>query len=277
MIAVFQSLLAPSVSRSRRTLVMLAAVTGVVLVVIHYQISLTGRAHHASVEWRRGQHISRVAMMYNYSVGLVWPHDNFDDYDDRIASQVDFVNTYAWQKRTRKLKVILRVGDFNFDNWIAGKELFLRDNCPITDCWNTHNRSRAREADALLISEIGMSTRRFYLPKPRGQIWIAQHRESPLHNRIDPKSVRGLINWTATYRHDSTIPFRIPYKLVPSGTTTAAVVSGDRGINYAANKTKLVAWFVSNCWASNNRMRYAQQLSKFIKVRRNAMSQYSVS
>ena len=77
--------------------------------------------------------------------------------------------------------------------------------------------------------------------------------------------MRGLINWTATYRHDSTIPFPY-YKFVPSGPSTTAVTSGDAGINYAANKTKLVAWFVSNCHASNNRMRYAKELSQFIQV-----------
>jgi len=249
---------------------MLAAVTGVFLLVIHYQLSSTDHvtlelssADHVTLEWRRREHISRVMTMYNYSVGLVWPHDDFDDFDDRIASQIDLMNTYARQKRSRKLKVILRVGNFNFDNWTAGQEQFVRDKCPITDCWNTNNRSQAPEADALIISEFRWSTRRFYLPKPRGQIWIAQHRESPLHNRIDPRSVRGLINWTATYRHDSTIPF--PYsKFVPSG--PAAETSGDGRINYAANKTKLVAWFVSNCEASNNRMRYAKELSQFIQV-----------
>jgi len=31
---------------------MLAAVTGIVLLVIHYQLSSTSHAHHASLEWR---------------------------------------------------------------------------------------------------------------------------------------------------------------------------------------------------------------------------------
>lgn len=36
--------------------------------------------------------------------------------------------------------------------------------------------------------------------------------------------------------------------------------------NYALNKTKKVAWFVSNCGARNNRLQYAQELSKHIQV-----------
>ena len=175
------------------------------------------------------------------------------------------MNVYARQKRNRKLKVILRVGNYNFDNWVAGQEQFVRDQCPITNCWMTNDQSQARAADALLISEFYDSSRPLYLPKPLRQVWIAQHWESPLHNRIDPKSVRGLINWTASYRHDSTVVFRYG-KMVPSAAATAAVTSGAASVNYAAGKTKLVAWFVSNCNAGNQRMRYAQELSQFIQV-----------
>ena len=37
--------------------------------------------------------------------------------------------------------------------------------------------------------------------------------------------------------------------------------------NFAANKTKAVAWFVSNCGARNNRLKYAKELGKHIQVR----------
>lgn len=36
--------------------------------------------------------------------------------------------------------------------------------------------------------------------------------------------------------------------------------------NYAQNKTKKVAWFVSNCGARNGRLNYAHELQKFIQV-----------
>jgi len=209
--------------------------------------------------------ISDVTTLYNYSIGLVWPRSDVDDDDDRILSQIDVMNVYGRQKRNRKLKVILRVGNFNFETWVAGQEQFVRDGCPIVDCWMTNDQSQARDADALLISEFRDSSRRLYLPKPRRQIWIAQHWESPLHNRIDPNSVRGLINWTASYRRDSTIVFRYE-KMIPTIQATASVTSSDGSFDYASGKTKLVAWFVSNCNAGNQRMRYAQELSKFIQV-----------
>lgn len=235
-------------------------------------------------------------MMHNYSIGLVWPRHNdndnndndddddivlvwprndADDVDDRIASQIDVMNVYARQQRNRRIKVILRVGNFNFDNWVAGQEQFVRDQCPITSCWMTNDQSQARDADALLISEFSDSSRHLYLPKPLRQVWIAQHWESPLHNRIDAKSVRGLINWTASYRHDSTVVFRYG-KLAPGAPASVAVTSGEELVNYADGKTKLVAWFVSNCKPGNQRMRYALELSRFIQVCRETSHYHDI-
>lgn len=36
--------------------------------------------------------------------------------------------------------------------------------------------------------------------------------------------------------------------------------------NYALNKTKKVAWFVSNCGARNGRLQFAHELAKHIQV-----------
>jgi hypothetical protein len=36
--------------------------------------------------------------------------------------------------------------------------------------------------------------------------------------------------------------------------------------NYASNKTKAVAWFVSNCGARNGRLNYAKELQKYIQA-----------
>ena len=54
-----------------------------------------------------------------------------------------------------------------------------------------------------------------------------------------------LVNWTATYRSDSTIV--TPYEKWVYYDDT--VRTGTQHINYAAGKTKKVAFFVSNCGA----------------------------
>jgi len=93
-------------------------------------------------------------MMYNYRMGLVQPCYN----NDRIMSQIDVMSAYSQQKRNCKLKLILRVVNFNFNNWVAGREQLVRDQCPITNCWMTVDQSLARDDDALLISEFYDST-----------------------------------------------------------------------------------------------------------------------
>ena len=65
-----------------------------------------------------------------------------------------------------------------------------------------------------------------------------------------------------TYRLDSDI-------VMPYGwfyPRTANVKRLEKSINYAQGKTKLVAWFVSNCHRLNGRLEYAERLQDFVTV-----------
>lgn len=90
--------------------------------------------------------------------------------------------------------------------------------------------------------------------------------ESPRQNRVDPMSVRYLINWTMNYRRDSTIP--VPYGLMtaakpPDTSSRPSVAPPQPAVNYAAGKKKKVAWFVSNCGDTRNgRGNYVAELNK---------------
>jgi len=72
-----------------------------------------------------------------------------------------------------------------------------------------------------------------------------------------------MINWTATYRHDSDIV--IPYGrwayFDPSATRVQQLNK-----NYSLNKTKQVAMIVTNCDTDNKRLLYAKELGKHISV-----------
>lgn len=93
----------------------------------------------------------------------------------------------------------------------------------------------------------------------------------------------NVINWTASYRADSTVvtPYAkfVPYAALPSTALKPPVHPGSRRKqsksgpstmpvrrNYAAGKSKMVAWFVSNCGALNARMEYVQELSEHVPV-----------
>ena len=232
----------------------------------------------------------------------VWPLDD-NETDDRIMNQnavaaayrtvledaagrrdddVDGGNSSSIagggnvESRNVRSKVVLRVGHYNFLDlgWIDGRRRFVDDRCPIDACWLTSNESLAPTADALLISEFDDGVRPRYLPKPTGQIWIAQHLESPRHNRIDTSALRGLVNWTATYRRDSTIPLPYFKFVAATGTRSTTSASADDAknrsstdtVNYAEGRTRMVAWFVSNCGDGNGRLAYGHELALYVPV-----------
>jgi glycoprotein 3-alpha-L-fucosyltransferase len=70
------------------------------------------------------------------------------------------------------------------------------------------------------------------------------------------------INWTATYRQDSII--NTPYERFTFFKNYTKPSPPKR--NYAQGKTKLIAWFVSNCMAENGRLTYARELQKHVPV-----------
>lgn len=63
-------------------------------------------------------------------------------------------------------------------------------------------------------------------------------------------------------RRDSTV--MAPYEKWQYYDTKVQQLEQDH--NYALNKTKKVAWFVSNCGARNGRLQYAHELQKHIEV-----------
>jgi len=198
--------------------------------------------------------------MLNGSSDMVWPR-TVNETDDRILSQIRFMEHYGTLPANRTMKHILHVGHFNFENVRDGQYEFVSAKCPVQECSITSNESLSDFVDVLLISEMSYFNYLQYLPKPAHQLWIAQHWESAMHDRIHTWLVRRYINWTVSYRRDSTLG--ISYGKF-------ARVRNDDGnqqtVDYSAGKTKQVAWLVSNCNAKNNRLAYAHELAKYIEV-----------
>lgn len=85
--------------------------------------------------------------------------------------------------------------------------------------------------------------------------------ESPYHT-TSLTTWKNQINWTATYRSDSTLV--APYERFTYFNSSVTQLPLKK--NYATAKKKKVAWFVSNCGARNNRLGYAKELAKYIEV-----------
>jgi glycoprotein 3-alpha-L-fucosyltransferase len=176
-----------------------------------------------------------------------------DEYNDRILVQIKHVP--KWYRKDSPLKYIYVPGGI-WDTPL-GQKKFTEQQCPVDQCYlTTHPRHKA---DAVLIQN---SVDGFRLSKHPGQIWILWLLESPL-NSIDLHWLHNKINWTASYRADSTIV--TPYeKFVPDSNARNRPPISTR--NYAKGKTKLVAWFVSNCNVVNKRLEYARELRRHVTV-----------
>ncbi|KAH9424878.1 Alpha-(1,3)-fucosyltransferase 7 [Dermatophagoides pteronyssinus] len=199
---------------------------------------------------------------------ILWPEEmtvNDDkSMNDRIINQLMYIpNNYDEQqfypKGHRSLKkILLAFGKQSWPGLPMGRQIFIEDKCPVNACFIMSNKALIDKADAVIFKD------RFIWPsKGRPsikQIWILFLLESPLHTQVFSSLPSNVINWTATYRHDSDIvaPYAKFFTFNNSKHQTTK--------NYAKGKTKKVAWFVSNCGAKNKRLEYARELSRHIDV-----------
>lgn len=184
-----------------------------------------------------------------------------DPTNDRIIDQLMFVPPQQDGDpgdSDAPLKTILAWGGLaQWGGVKGGRGEFLKQNCPVSTCALTNDRNQKESADLILFKD---SLNKPDFLKPPNQIWMLYMLECPLHTGsvLQP----DLVNWTATYRSDSTIV--TPYeKWVYYDDTVKART---QQINYAAGKTKKVAIFVSNCGARNGRLQYARELANHIQV-----------
>ncbi|XP_037822771.1 LOW QUALITY PROTEIN: glycoprotein 3-alpha-L-fucosyltransferase A-like [Lucilia sericata] len=183
-----------------------------------------------------------------------------DPHNDRIVNQLMYVPpNYEEIKTSGKLKTILLYNGLGPWNVKAGRDVFLRSKCPVDTCSITASRDQANTADMILYKDhyIPTGIRR---PANSKQVTMLYYLECPYHTQN--VKVPDAINWTATYRRDSDIV--APYEKWVYYDSRVHQQEQDR--NYAANKTKKVAWFVSNCGARNGRLQFAHELGKYIDV-----------
>ncbi|XP_053404157.1 glycoprotein 3-alpha-L-fucosyltransferase A-like [Mercenaria mercenaria] len=149
-----------------------------------------------------------------------------------------------------------------------GRTTFIEHDCNVKNCELVSNPNPGEIYDARMFKEIDLNS---YLVKSMfketmrtpDQVWIMFGLESP-EASPNYEGLNNVINWTATYRHHSTIV--TPYdKWVPFN-NISSIVAQKNTKNYAEGKTKLGAIFVSNCDASNNRLEYIKELKKHMTV-----------
>ncbi|CAH8511747.1 unnamed protein product [Schistosoma turkestanicum] len=133
--------------------------------------------------------------------------------------------------------------------------------CLVSNCVIHATKWRSYYAEMVIITNGNFPN----VQNRKNQVWLAYHYEAPPHSRLN-KLLGEKINFTATYRHDSTI--HLPYGKI------IEIFKFDQNVKYmksksrniSAAKTKTVAWIVSNCRPNSPRNLYVYELSKHITV-----------
>ena len=189
-------------------------------------------------------------------IARLYPEE--DSEQDRIPNQLMFMPP---KKTTRnKTELIKSIFLFSYRAWGVpfGRLEFIRQQCPVNSCSITNRIDDIETADAVIFRNDYKSNT--YKRSP-SQILILQLLESPEYT-FHLLDFNISINWTATYRSDSTIVS--PYQRWYYYDKRVAYIN--QNINYAQNKTRKVVWFVSHCETNNKRLQYAQELQKHIQV-----------
>ena len=199
--------------------------------------------------------------------------------EDRTQSQLDYMQHYA--ELCRKANFSFQMIKIKLVN-MPGPSLGINDpgssyfrHCTFNQCEILPKNSPLEEADMLLWDNYPRKPRDF--PRNPKQLWVFHLFESP-YNTAKMEMFLDLVNLTDGLRGDLTIPdfyFHIHVPLSKSNlvnkqdiiTEFSWKLNDAKGRDYTANKTKLVAWVVSNCYAvRNGRFEYAQELARYIPV-----------
>ncbi|KAK2577093.1 hypothetical protein KPH14_001012 [Odynerus spinipes] len=216
-------------------------------------------------------------------------------FDLKIENILNFRVAYKvvpWRMSDNKtLKTILfwegMFGDKTF--YFGENDIFL--NCPVNECYATYDSSyiNVEDFDAILFH--GAELDSFNLPEKRTtkQYYFFVNLESPVNRPIQDTFFEEYFNATMTYRLDSDVVW--PYgivrdlesdKIVAPSTDivwdipdenednsklSSTLHAKDSTLtNTIADKSKEVAWLVSNCPAKSGRWEYVTELSKYIGV-----------
>lgn len=163
-----------------------------------------------------------------------------------------------------------------------GKDVFRKANCPVWQCETTSNRSSylIESYDAVIFNQRRWSPFDLPLQRSTNQRYVFWSRESPAWRYTNTHSMAEFFNWTMTYRWDSDIVYPFGWiTLIDSNLTrrnlsnlklikTLLAKVNDDSTNYAAGKTKKVAWSVPiNNESLSARDEYIIRLKEFIDVK----------
>ncbi len=176
----------------------------------------------------------------------------------------------SFNKRSTNLsarKLVLAWNSFYGENLGLGKfgeGTFT--SCPLANCFFTNNRTRLKEAAAVMFHT--RHKRSIPRHRPSGQLYVFFLLESPNFISASPRNQVPFrynpppFNITMTYRRDSDVfaPVRYFYRLPYAGNVTVNLTFP------LSTRHKSVAWVVSHCETASRRESYVRELKRYIDV-----------
>lgn len=144
----------------------------------------------------------------------------------------------------------------------ADSGLVSYTSCSVP-CFLTRDRSLIRSADAVVIHDRDADGNDLPRYRAEHQRWVYWNMEAPPNSRPEQMvRLRGVFNWTYTYRRDSDVPH--PYFFVRSGASRRTAPPAEH--SPTSNRSRLVAWVVSNCRTPSRREAFVAELRKHVTV-----------
>lgn len=240
--------------------------------------SVMGRA--AKIAKNR-RHI--FVLIFIVFVLYTWNVYTFVYYDSahEVFQHLKYINIFhEYSTKRQDLKYVLQWTTSNIAIFLfmgTGQEGFIKRNCPVQNCFVTDDRlyfQDVKDFDVVLFHgpELHRSYWTFPSQRSPSQIYTFVSTESSDNYPICQPSFDYFFNSTWTYKLDSDIPFN--YVIVTDKRNQ--IIGPKREMHWMdvnkmvpindyikaklAKKTKAAAWFISNCYAINDRDKIARNL-----------------
>lgn len=170
-----------------------------------------------------------------------------------------------------------------FVRWSNAQESVKSNNCTYQNCYIVKNRKYFQDIldyDVLLFNPSGISNE-FPLARSDNQLYVLTCTEPAGYLALGER-YNFFFNYTWTYRLDSDLTYPYFYIKNKRGELVGPKINArwrnisrmrpteKNIINKLQNKSIAVAWFVSNCFAINNRLSYGYGINE-------ALSKYNLS
>lgn len=159
-------------------------------------------------------------------------------------------------------KVILYWNDYFSIKDYFGKGVQPFENCGSCYITSDRNYMPIDEYDAIIFHAGDEDLYIYNKPEKRNekQRYVYYMMETPLNKLTIGNYSQDFFNWTLTYwkKSDITIPYG---NYVAKDTNYILPNEG-----FFKNKTKMAAWFASNCKSNNKREEYVKELQKYVEV-----------